>query len=123
MTLIIHWQILRTMIHYWHICIPFDISKIGIFLHQIVYYTKHEILNFRISQIQYNLRASSSQYRFTIRRLYNPVRMLFIKFAYSVCHLRLNPETKLYTMFLSISKKSVNTIRQLVLVNHPISQT
>ena len=57
------------------------------------------------------------------KTLDHPVRMLFIKFALSIDHFRLYPETELYAMTVCGTDKSLNPVRKLGLVHTPVSQT
>jgi hypothetical protein len=122
MALFIRRQIVGTMIHDSHVCIPFDISYFRVICHQVVYDFKYEILYFRIGQVKYYLCTSTSQYRVTLRSFQYPFRMFFIQFAGRVCHFRLYPDTKLDSVFLGVSYQSLNAFGKLVLVYYPVAQ-
>ena len=53
MTLLVHCQVLRTMVAYVHVGIPLDIIKVGIFLHEIIHYRHHEVLHLGIAHVEY----------------------------------------------------------------------
>ena len=48
--------------------------------------------------------------------------MLLVKLAHGVGHLRLNPDTELHTVFLRCLKESVDAVRELAGVYHPIAE-
>ena len=122
MALFILAQIVGTMIQDRHIGIPFDVIYFGIVSHQFVHYVEHEILYLRITQVEYHLSTSPSQYQVTFRCFDHPIRMLFIQFTLSVRHFRLYPDTKSDTLPLSLIYQPSNTRRQFLLIHHPVAQ-
>ena len=120
--LVVFGQIVRTMVHDTHVGIPFDVIDFRIASHQIIYYLENEILNLRIGQVEYYLCTTTPQYRFTLRRFQNPVRMFFVKFAGGIRHFRLNPDTEVDTMLFRIAEQSLDSFGKFPFVDNPIAQ-
>ena len=123
MTLVCSRKILTTMIHDWHISIPLDVSDVRVLSKQIIYYIKYEILHFWITEIEYQLSTTTTNNSITLRSLDNPIWMFFVEFTLGIGHFRLNPNTKLHTIFLCIAEQTFNTIRQLFGIYNPITQS
>ena len=120
--LIFFGQVLGTVVHDSHIGIPFDIVYLRIRSHQIVNNTEHEVLYGRIGKVEHHLRTAASQYEVAFGSFEHPIRMLFVKFASGVCHLRLNPDTELDAALFGITQQPFDTVRKLVLVHHPVAE-
>ena len=120
--LIVFGQILGTMVHDSHIGIPFDIVYLRIRSHQIVNYTEYEVLHGRIGEVEHHLRTAASQHEVAFGSFEHPIRMLFIKLAGGVRHLRLNPDTELDAVLFGITQQTLDTVWKLILVHHPVSK-
>ncbi len=120
--LTVHGEILRTMVCDVHVRIPLDIIEVGILLHEVVNDTEHEILHLGIAEVEHKLRAATSHQEFTSRHLNHPVGVLLIQFADAVGHLRLNPYTELHSVLLGICHQRGHTVRQLCLIDGPVTQ-
>ena len=68
------------MVHNGHVGIPLDIVYLGVFGHKIVDNTEYKVLYLGVAQIEYYLRASTSQDGIAFRSLYNPFWMGFVEF-------------------------------------------
>ena len=110
MTLIVHGEVLRTMIHDGHVGIPLDIIDFRIFSHQVIYNREHKVLHLRVSQIEYQLRAATTFHYVSLRCFYNPVGMCIVEFGYRVGHLWLNPYAELNAVLFGIAKKTFDTL-------------
>ena len=120
--LVVHRQILRAVIRDGHIGIPLDIVNVRIFHHQIVDNGEHEVLHLGVAQVEHHLRTASSQHGLALRSLDNPFRMGFVEFGNGIGHLRLNPDTELDAVLAGVAQQSFDTLGQLVLVDHPVTE-
>ena len=48
--------------------------------------------------------------------------MCLVEFRHGVGHLRLNPDAELHAVLLGIAQQTLDTLRQLVLVDHPVAE-
>ena len=110
MALIVHSEILRTMIQDRHIGIPFNIIYLRILGHEVIYNREHKVLHLRIAHVENELRTSTPLNSIALRSLDNPIGVSIIKLRNRVGHLWFNPDTKLYAVLLGIAKQSLNTL-------------
>ena len=108
--LIVHSKILRTVIQDRHIGIPLDIIYLRILGHEVINNREHKVLHLGITHVENELRTSTTLNSIALRSFDNPIGVSIIKFRNRVGHFWLNPNTKLYTVFLGIAKKSFNTL-------------
>ena len=123
MTLPVLRKILRTMVEDSHVCIPFDVIKIRILSHDIVYYLKYEVLHLRIREVENHLCTSATMKDFMLQTCDDPVRMLLIKFTDGIDHFGLDPKAEGDAMLICIPDKPLYTIRELGLIHNPITET
>ena len=121
--LVVHCQILRTVVHNSHVCIPLDVVYLGIVAHQVVHNAEHEVLHLGIRQVEHHLRTATTQNRLALGCLDNPFGMFFVEFTGRVGHFRFNPDAELHAVLLGIAEKALDAVGELILVNHPVAQT
>ena len=103
------------------VAVPLEVSHIRILRHDTIHDAEHIILYLRITDIKYQLVAVIISITLWLHN--HPVGMLLKEFTLRIHHLRLNPNTKLYTSLLGISYQSWYSIRQLALGSLPVAET
>ena len=103
------------------VAVPLEVSHIRILRHDAIHDAEYIVLHLRITDIKYQLIAVIIGITLWLHD--DPVRMLLKEFTLRIHHLRLNPNTKLYTSLLGISYQSRYSIRQLALGSLPVAET
>ena len=103
------------------VAVPLEVSHIRILRHDAIHDAEHIILYLRITDIKYQLVAVIIGITLWLHD--HPVGMLLKEFTLRIHHLRLNPNTKLYTSLFGISYQSRYAIRQLTLGSLPVAET
>ena len=80
MALVVHRQILRTVVQDRHIGIPLDIVDLRIVRHKVVDDGEHEVLHLGIGHIEHHLRTTTTQHGLTLRSLDDPFRVGLVEF-------------------------------------------
>ena len=113
-------QIRRVDISDRAIAIPFEESDTGIFSHQIIHYSKYEVLHFRIAQVKYQL--ITEVIFIPIGKMDDPVFMFLIKLTLRIHHFRFYPQTELDTLLCSFFDQTPDTVGQFICRFIPVSQ-
>ena len=121
-TLVVHGQVLRTMVQDGHVGIPLDIVYLRIFAHQIIHHTHNKVLHLGIAQVEYQLCAATPFHSIALGCFHYPVGVLLVEFTHAVGHLRLYPDAELHVVFLCIAQQALNAIGQLLAVHLPVAQ-
>ena len=122
MALIVGSEILRSVVGDVHVGVPLDVVNLRILGHHVVHDGEHEVLHLGIAEVEHHLCAAASALEIALRSLYHPFGMLLEEFALGVRHLRLEPNAELDALLLGFGKQTVNAVRQLLLVRHPVAE-
>ena len=113
-------QIRRVDISDRTIAIPFEESDTGIFSHQIIHYSKDEVLHFRIAQVKYQL--ITEVIFIPIGKMDDPVFMFLVKLTLRIHHFRFYPQTELDALLSGFFDQTPDTVGQFICRFVPVSQ-
>ena len=116
-------QVERTEVLDGGVGIPFDVCYLGVLREQVIHNLEYKVLHLGVGHVEHQLCAPASQLQVTSLRLQGPFGMTLKEFAFRVHHLRFYPNAELDAALSSSFRQGIESVRQLVLVHHPVAQT
>ena len=121
-TLVVGGLILRAVVHYRGVGIPFYVVDFRVAGHKCVYDVEHYVLHFGVGQVEYQLSASAAFDSLALRCLDYVLGVLLVEFRHAVGHLGFNPDAELDAAFAGGIAQALDAVRQLAGVDIPVAQ-
>ena len=102
------------------VAVPLEIGDARVLGHQPVHYAEHEVLDFRVGQVEHHLVAEVVFV--AVGQMDDPVLVLLVQFAFGIDHFRFDPDAELDVAFGRLVHQFLDAVGQLVFRLLPVAQ-